>query len=155
MRTLLIVLAIILILAVVLVVVGRIFSGRVAKPADVGTGTLAPCPESPNCVSTLASDDLHQIEPIRLEQPSAGAIQALATIMGKMPKSKIVTQTDNYLHVELRSSFWNFIDDVEFLVDEEAGQIHSRSAARTGYSDLGVNKNRYHQISEEFSRFSP
>ena len=154
MRTVMIVLAAVFSLIVLLIIIGRIYSSRVPAPAGVGTGTLAPCLASPNCVSTEATDEMHQIDAIPLDRPASEAIETLATIMRKMPNSRIVSQTDSYLHVELRSSFWNFIDDVEFLVNESTGQIDSRSAARTGYSDLGVNKDRYLKIVEEYALLS-
>ena len=34
----------------------------------------------------------------------------------------------------------------EFLFDDEAKTIHFRSASRTGYGDLGVNRKRMEQV---------
>ena len=39
-----------------------------------------------------------------------------------------------------------FVDDVEFLLDEDAKVIHVRSASRLGESDLGVNRKRIETI---------
>ena len=39
-----------------------------------------------------------------------------------------------------------FVDDVEFLLDDEAKTIHFRSASRTGYGGLGVNRKRMEQV---------
>jgi uncharacterized protein (DUF1499 family) len=39
-----------------------------------------------------------------------------------------------------------FVDDVEFLFDDEAKTIHFRSASRTGRSDFGVNRRRMEDI---------
>jgi uncharacterized protein (DUF1499 family) len=35
---------------------------------------------------------------------------------------------------------------VEFVFDDEAKTIHFRSASRTGYGDLGVNRARMEQV---------
>jgi uncharacterized protein (DUF1499 family) len=35
---------------------------------------------------------------------------------------------------------------VEFLFDDDAHIIHFRSASRTGYGDLGVNRKRMEQL---------
>ena len=43
-----------------------------------------------------------------------------------------------------------FDDDVEFVVDEQAGTIHFRSASRAGRGDLGVNRRRMEAIVAEF-----
>ncbi len=155
MRILVIILIIILVLALVTVIGGRIYNSNVATPDGVGSGQLAPCSEAPNCVSTLATDELHQVEPIQLNQSPADAVSQLAEILVAMPKSRVITKNNSYLHVEFRSSFWNFVDDVEFVVNEESGQIESRSAARMGYSDLGVNKARYQKIAAEYASKSP
>jgi uncharacterized protein (DUF1499 family) len=39
-----------------------------------------------------------------------------------------------------------FIDDVEFVFDDETKTVHFRSASRTGYSDFGVNRRRMDDI---------
>lgn len=155
MRPIVIILLIILVLAILLIIGGRVYNSNMATPAGVGVGELAPCPDSPNCVSTLATVDQHKIEPLALTQSPTDAISSLAEIMVAMPKSRVITKNKTYLHVEMRSSLWNFVDDVEFLVDEENGVINSRSAARMGYSDMGVNKARYEKISAEFLSKSP
>ena len=155
MRPIVIILIIILFFAILLIMGGRIYNSNVAIPAGVGEGVLAPCPESPNCVSTLATDGQHKIEPLALTQSPTDAISDLAEIVVAMGNSRVITKNKTYLHVEIRSSLWNFIDDVEFLVDEESGKIESRSAARMGYSDMGVNKARYEKISAEFLSKSP
>jgi uncharacterized protein (DUF1499 family) len=38
------------------------------------------------------------------------------------------------------------VDDVEFCLDEKAGVIHVRSAARLGRKDFGVNRQRVKPI---------
>jgi uncharacterized protein (DUF1499 family) len=63
-----------------------------------------------------------------------------------MPRTVVVTKTDQYLHAEVTSRIYRFVDDVEFYVDKQAGVIHCRSASRVGYSDFGVNRARIEQI---------
>jgi len=73
-----------------------------------------------------------------------------------LPRAKIVSVEDNYLHVEFRSAIFRFVDDVEFLVvipEEQRPteqRIHFRSASRVGYSDFGVNRRRMEQIRRAF-----
>ena len=62
----------------------------------------------------------------------------------------IVTEQDTYLHIEARSLVFRFVDDVEFLIDPAHNLIQVRSAARTGYSDLGVNRRRVERIRRAF-----
>jgi len=119
-----------------------------ARPKNLGVteGRLAPCPKSPNCVSSQAEDAQHRVDPIRLSVTPATAISRLEEVLSRMPRTTVVTKTDRYLHAEVTSRFYRFVDDVEFLVDEQAGVIHCRSASRVGYSDLGVNRARIEQI---------
>jgi uncharacterized protein (DUF1499 family) len=127
-----------------------LFSG---KPSNLGVtnGRLGECPSSPNCVSTQAIDTDHRMEPIPFTGSSDEAMQRINDLIGDMPRTKIVTVEDDYLHVEFRSAFFRFVDDVEFLIDPEEQVFHFRSASRVGYSDLGVNRRRMVQIRNAFS----
>jgi uncharacterized protein (DUF1499 family) len=70
----------------------------------------------------------------------------LKTVIQNLPKTKIITETENYLYAEFTSALMGFVDDVEFLLDEEQKVIHVRSASRLGQSDLGVNRQRIETI---------
>lgn len=123
-------------------------------PQNLGVenGRLAPCPETPNCVSTFAPEDdrLHQIAPIPYGGDTAVAQQKIRQIVEAMPRSTIITNRADYFHAEFRSPTWGFIDDVEFYFDEETNLIHFRSAARLGREDLKANRNRMEAIRGAF-----
>ncbi|MEK7349685.1 MAG: DUF1499 domain-containing protein [Nitrospirota bacterium] len=107
---------------------------------------LSPCPSSPNCVSTQAQDEGHAIEPIRYRKSRAEAKEALKEVIRSMPRTKLVDEDESYLHYEFTSMLLRFVDDVEFLFDDDTKTIHFRSASRTGYGDLGVNRKRMEQV---------
>ncbi|MCW5797831.1 MAG: hypothetical protein LZF60_160035 [Nitrospira sp.] len=107
---------------------------------------LAPCPSSPNCVSTQATDQSRQIAPYRYQQSLAVAKDTLKTIVNRLPRTRLVEEIDGYLHYEFTSFLLRFVDDVEFVFEEATKTIHFRSASRTGYSDLGVNRRRMEEI---------
>ncbi|MCE9535948.1 MAG: DUF1499 domain-containing protein, partial [Nitrospirae bacterium] len=107
---------------------------------------LAQCPSSPNCVSTQAQDVGHAIASIRYRKSRAEAKEGLKEVIGSLPRTKLVEEDDSYLHYEFTSLLLRFVDDVEFLFDDETKTIHFRSASRTGYSDLGANRRRMEQI---------
>lgn len=73
-------------------------------------------------------------------------MERLKSIVAGMPRAKVVSSTDRYLHAEFTSALFRFVDDVEFLIDPDAKQIHFRSASRVGYSDLGANRRRMEAI---------
>ena len=128
-----------------------IFSKR---PSNLGLvdGRLRACPNSPNCVCTRATDEEHRIEPFRFAGSAAEALERLKQVIGALPRTKIVTASDDYMHVEFTTLVMRFVDDVEFTVDEKTRTIHFRSASRVGYSDLGVNRRRMEAIRAAFEK---
>jgi uncharacterized protein (DUF1499 family) len=107
---------------------------------------LDPCPNSPNCVSSQASDESHAIAPFRYRKSRAEAKEALKEVIRSLPRTKLVEEDETYLHYEVTSLLFRFVDDVEFLFDDDTKTIHFRSASRTGYGDLGVNRTRMEQL---------
>jgi len=118
------------------------------RPVDLGVknGRLAPCPETPNCVSSQSTDKDHVIEPLTYSSSTSEALTDLKKIILQMPRTKIVIESDHYLSVECTSAIWRFVDDVEFLFDDATKTIHVRSASRMGKNDLGVNRKRVEMI---------
>jgi len=118
------------------------------RPANLGThdGKLAPCPSSPNCVSSQSPDDAHRIAPLTYSGRAADAMKKLTAIIQTFPRTSVITVSDSYLHAEFTSAIFRFVDDMEFLVDDTVKVIHVRSASRMGYSDLGVNRKRVEEI---------
>jgi uncharacterized protein (DUF1499 family) len=116
------------------------------KAVSMSQRTLSPCPSSPNCVSTQATDEGHVIAPFQYTKPRAEAKEALKAVLATLPRAKLVEEDESYLHYEFTSLLLRFVDDVEFLLDETTKTVHFRSASRTGYSDLGVNRKRMEQV---------
>lgn len=108
--------------------------------------TLASCPSSPNCVSTHAQDAGHAIAPYRYRKSRAEAKEALKDIVRLLPRTKLVEEDADYLRYEFTSPIIRFVDDVEFIFDDEAKTVHFRSASRIGYGDFGVNRRRMEEI---------
>ena len=127
------------------------------RPANIGThdGKLAPCPSSPNCVSSQSSDDDHRIAPLTYSGRAADAMKKLTAIVQTFPRTSVITVSDSYLHAEFTSAIFRFVDDLEFLVDDTAKVIHVRSASRLGTSDLGVNRKRVEEIRRRWQKATP
>jgi uncharacterized protein (DUF1499 family) len=119
---------------------------------DRETGLFAPCPDSPNCVSTQAQDEEHGMPSLSYTDSQAEAKQRMVDIVNAMPRSTIVGEADDYLHVEFRSRIFRFVDDVELYFDDANKTVQFRSASRVGYSDMGVNRNRMTEISQQFAQ---
>lgn len=116
-------------------------------PGKLGVrgGLLAPCPSSPNCVSSRADDERHRVEPLCFTDDPTDAFARLGRILADRDDTTLVRKEDRYLRVEFRTRL-GFVDDGEFLMDPDGECIHVRSASRLGYSDLGKNRSRIEEI---------
>jgi len=130
-----------------------VLSGR---PDDLGAkgGRLAGCPNSPNCVSTEATDDDHSIAPLKFNGTAEEAMAQLKSVIENMPRTVVITTDEFYLHAEFTTLIFRYTDDVEFQINAEDNTIQMRSASRTGYSDLGANQARAEAIRAAFEAIS-
>jgi uncharacterized protein (DUF1499 family) len=120
------------------------------KPIGITNGKFHPCPKSPNCVSTQSTDEKHKMSPLSYNTSLEEAKGKILNILNTLKRVKIITETNNYLHVEFRTLVFRFVDDVEFYFDDSEKIVHFRSAARLGYSDMGVNRKRMENITKLF-----
>jgi uncharacterized protein (DUF1499 family) len=113
-------------------------------------GKIRPCPDKRNCVCTQDPVEQHRIEPLRYDVTQDEARDKLLGVIRHMERSTLVQVDPDYIHAEFRSAVFEFVDDVEFLFDDSAKLIHFRSAARMGYYDFNVNRNRMEDIRKRF-----
>ncbi len=109
---------------------------------------LKECPESPNCVSTQTQQQSKKMNPIPFELNPKEVIKIIQSVVESLPNTHLEKESTHYLHYTFKSKIFGFTDDVEFLIDAEQKFIHFRSASRTGYSDMGVNKKRMTEITK-------
>ncbi len=126
------------------------------NPKNIGleNNKFSPCPNSPNCVSSFDTDEIHSIMPIFYMNSSEKAKAKLKDILKSETRCEIVTETDNYIHSVFTSFLFRFKDDVEFFFPNDTNIIHVKSASRVGYGDLGVNRKRIDEISVKFKNYS-
>jgi uncharacterized protein (DUF1499 family) len=137
-----------------LMVLGMAFrSALAARPQrfDTAMREITPCQAAQNCVSSHSTDDLHRVDPLRFAGSPEAAFQTLRNLVEGLPRTRIVTAEDTYLHAQCTSRIFRFVDDLELLLDREAGVVHVRSASRIGFSDLGVNRRRVENLRARFS----
>jgi len=121
-------------------------------PKSTSLKQLAPCPQTPNCVSSETSDAHHYIKPIAYEGTVEKAKGRLRQTLLSIPRTQIVGEESTYMHAECTSWLFRFTDDVEFVFDDTQKVIQMRSASRVGYSDLGANRKRVETIRRLFSQ---
>ncbi len=112
---------------------------------------FAPCPDSPNCVSSYADDEVHHVDPLPLPADAGSAgnddpLEAVRRALASMPRTRIVTTDGDYVHATCTSLVFRFVDDLELRLDRQQKVIHVRSASRVGYGDLGVNRRRVERL---------
>ena len=113
---------------------------------------LRPCPGSPNCVSSHSENNKPRMQPIAYSGDARDAQRRLEDIVRGLPRATIVESTPDYFAAEFRSLIFRFVDEAQFIFDEERHLIHFRSGARTGYSDFGVNRARMDGIIAAFAK---
>jgi uncharacterized protein (DUF1499 family) len=107
---------------------------------------LKPCPNKPNCVSSLASNKGNAVEPLHYSGDWLAVKKALLDLIEQTPRAAVVDNDNEYVHAIFKSRIFGFVDDVEFLFDDAHKIIHIRSSARLGYYDFGVNRKRVEML---------
>ncbi len=98
-------------------------------------GTLSACESTSNCVFV-------EWEFGNVNQ----TYEKLITLASKLPRTKVLEQSNNYWHGVCRSLIFRFPDDLELLKLPGKGIIQVRSSSRFGASDLGVNERRINKL---------
>ncbi|MGY0219403.1 DUF1499 domain-containing protein [Endozoicomonadaceae bacterium StTr2] len=99
------------------------------------------CPESPNCVSSLATGE-HYIEPFQVRDTDPEHIKAaLINILKSQDRMEVTGTEANVITAVATSKWFRFKDDITLRINQD-GTIDVKSASRTGYSDFGVNRER-------------
>jgi len=145
---------ILVVMILIPVVLLAIRSAMSQRPNNLGVQDekLAPCPSSPNCVSSQTDSEQHSIEPLPFES-GFQAKEAIVNAVSSMPRTVIIEETNDYVYAESTSLIFRFVDDVEVWIDRENNLIHFRSASRTGYSDMGVNRSRIEKLKSSIQSY--
>lgn len=117
-------------------------------PATLGadSGSLYPCPGTPNCVHTgLRHPDGTEGMFLQGRILRRDMVPQLLGVVESMPRTRIISSTDIYIHAEVRSKLFRFVDDLELLVMPDR-ELVVRSASRVGQGDMGVNAARVAEL---------
>lgn len=117
-------------------------------PKDIGllNGNFYPLKNSPNGVSTQAVNESKLVQPIPMQIPLDESKVIMDAIIRNHFKSKQQVNEKTYSHWIIQSKFFAFNDDLEIHFDDTHQLIHFRSQSRVGYSDMGVNRQRFDTI---------
>lgn len=131
-----------------------LFAGSPPSDLGVNAGRLKAPSLSRNSVSSQAALypshpqlDYARIAPLPvLSADATASMQTLIGVLKTMPEIRLVRQQPDYLYAEARTPWLQFVDDLEFWLDPQAGAIEVRSASRLGREDFGVNRQRLERI---------
>ena len=70
------------------------------------------------------------------------AFKKATKIVSETPRTKIVEQTNSYIHAEAKTKWRRYTDDLLLKAIPEEGIIQVRSESRVGIGDNGVNQRR-------------
>ncbi|MCH1429879.1 MAG: DUF1499 domain-containing protein [Chlamydiales bacterium] len=116
---------------------------QIHRSVSVDKKSLSPCPETPNCVSSLApTNSSHYIVPFKNSAPDS--LKIIKETMLAHLSSRVLSEEPNYLHLESATPFFHFKDDVEFLILDDT--IHVRSISRLGHYDFNANRKRVEKL---------
>jgi len=111
---------------------------------------LPPCPDSPNCVSSLAVKPSQKVAPFVFDGPAGAAQSKLLRVIEHDRNATVIDAREGWIAVEFRSRFLGFVDDVSFELDDSGRIFHVYSASRTGYWDFGTNRRRLEALRARF-----
>ena len=127
-------------------------SGNPAERHNSGSSGFLDCPDTPNCVSSLAKNPKYRIEPFKLKKDPETNWDMVQKTVGSLPRTKIVSADNSDIHAECRSMIFRFVDDLMLHLTPSNDIIHIRSASRTGYFDLGVNRDRVENLRKKLQQ---
>tara|TARA_Y100001968_G_scaffold318662_1_gene349176 strand:+ start:206 stop:616 length:411 start_codon:yes stop_codon:yes gene_type:complete len=70
------------------------------------------------------------------------AFKKATKIISETPRTKIIEQTNSYIHAEAKTKWRRYTDDLLIKAIPERGIIQVRSESRVGIGDNGVNQKR-------------
>jgi len=148
MKIIKIIIAVIIILISVAIIYMIVINNTIPRNLGIHDGMLYKMPASPNAVSSQTSDINKFVEPFAYLGDFKNSKDVIIQIINEFKGAKIITNNEKYIHAVFTTSTMKFKDDVEFYFDDSNNIIHFRSASRIGYSDNGLNRNRYDELSK-------
>lgn len=152
MKTVLVILSLLIVSCVLLLSIFGVISRSGKAPVLVG-GSLAKCPDTPNCVcSEQKNDATYFIDPIPLPQDITFDPLSILKNVVRGIGGTIRTENDHYFAATFSSAIFGFVDDLEVRIDSTQKVVHIRSASRVGYGDSGVNRKRTELLKKLYSQ---
>lgn len=139
-------------LAAAVVVFMAVKNMNVPSGLGVANGKLAPLPSSPNAVSSQVDGKDKRVEPLPFKKDLEETRKAVKKALNAHGSIFIHKEEETYIHAVSTTALMRYHDDIEFYFDTETRLVHFRSASRIGYSDMGLNRQRYNELARLYGR---
>ena len=125
--------------------------GNLLDSQKVESGQLALSPKSARCISSRHENPNRRMIPMTYDGLALDEAKTiLFEVLHTIPKMTVVKDEGAYVKAEAKTLVAEFFHDVEFFFDDEAKEIHFRSASRIGITDFGANKRRMQSVVARF-----
>lgn len=124
-------------------------NNKIPDGLGITNGRLAPLSSKPNSVSSQTEGEKF-VEPLKFKGTLDKTKRTILEILEEETRVKIITNDKYYIHAIFTTGTMKYKDDVEFYFDNKKKLIHFRSASRIGYSDMGLNRKRYEELSTKY-----
>jgi len=141
-----------LLVFLIVVLVAFMAYRNLSVPAGLGVtdGKLAEVPSSPNAVSSQTGEAGKRVDPLPFKGSLSESKARLLGVLQGYGGIEIVKDDGAYIHAVATTAGMRFKDDLEFAFNEQAAIIDVRSASRVGYSDGGLNRERYEALRKAY-----
>lgn len=140
---------------VVLVVLafGSIYIQNAKPQVDLGVdnGRLKEIPTKPNCVSSQTNQSDKLVKPLVFKESLEETKKAVKEALEAYGAIVIKEETDTYIYAVATTGTMKYHDDIELYFDIDQEVVQYRSASRAGYSDMGLNRERYDAIAKTYN----
>ncbi len=116
------------------------------KVNDSGVNRLSQCFPLPNCVSSESFMFYNSTDPLKLVVPAEYAWPKIKDVLRGLPRTEVITENDQYIHLTFKTLVFRFVDNVELLLNKADKTVSIRSGSFIAIFDIGANWLRVRKI---------
>jgi len=141
----------IILLVISILLIFQIYKNlTIPNTIGVESGKFKALKDSPNGVSSQSNNPDDKVAPLEMHGTVSEEKEKIKDLILSYENTKLIEENNDYLHFVFTTNFFHFKDDIEFFFDTENNIIDFKSQSRIGYSDMGVNRERYKRIREDY-----
>ncbi len=143
----------IILVALVLGITAYMVVKNNSTPAlGVTDGRFKSLSTKPNGVSTQAENEEKRVAQLPFVGDMVTTKAEIIKASQMYGDCEVKSESENYIHMVFTTGKMKYKDDVEFYLDVNKEIVEYRSESRVGYSDMGLNRERYNAIALNFSQ---